>query len=100
MTDALLNYIVLNLALGILIGVMIITFISYKVTKVKSTPTKKTFQIVLSEGMYDIRLNGRRLTSKSTYEEAIKWLEHNKSNYIKEELVIHEESYEEGTKVS
>lgn len=95
-----LSYIVLNLTLSILIGVMILVFVSDKVTKAKSTPSKKTFQIVLSEVMYDIRLNGRRLTSKSTYEEAMQWLEHNKSNYIKEELVIHEESYEEGTKVS
>lgn len=99
MTD-ILNYMVLNLTLGILIGVMILVFVSYKVTKAKSTPSKKTFQIVLSEGVYDIRLNGRRLTSKSTYEEAMQWLEHNKSNYIKEELVIYEESYEEDTKVS
>lgn len=89
------------LILGVSIGVLILVIISYRTNKVKPISSKKkTFQIVLSAGMYDIRLNGRRLTSKSTYEEAMQWLEHNKSNYIKEELVIHEESYEEGTKVS
>lgn len=89
----------LILMLGALVSVLILV-ISYRTNKANSTPSKKTFQIVLSAGMYDIRLNGMRLTTKSTYEEAMYWLEHNKSDYIIEELVIHEESYEEGTKVS
>lgn len=95
-----LSYIVLNLTLSILIGVMILVFVSDKVTKAKSTPSKKTFQIVLSEGMYDIRLNGRRLTSKFTLDEAKQWLEYNRSNYLKEDSLIYEESYEKATKIS
>ena len=87
--------------IGISLGIVGVTcaVILYYSTKTV-TPKKKIFQIVLSEGTYDIRLNGRRLTSKFTLDEAKQWLEYNRSNYLKEDLVVYEESYEEDTKIS
>jgi hypothetical protein len=86
----------IGISLGV-VGVACAVILYYPTKTV--TPKKKTFQIVLSEGTYDIRLNGRRLTSKLTLDDAKLWLELNRSNYLKEDLVVYEESYEEDTKI-
>lgn len=91
---------VLGISLGIS-GIIFALIEYYGGEHDKLDVTKKgTFQIVLSEGMYDIRFNDRRLTSKPTLDEAKQWLECNRSNYLKEDSLIYEKSYEKATKIS
>lgn len=91
---------VLGISLGIS-GIIFVLIEYYGGEHDKLDVTKKdTFQIVLSEGMYDIRFNDRRLTGKPTLDEAKQWLECNRSNYLKEDSLIYEESYEKATKIS
>lgn len=98
MMDIWLNCFIPTLIAGLAFGIVIGISIEYYIEKPKKK-RKNVFQIVSSDGGYDVRFNGRRLTSMSTYDKAKSWLEHHKDNYLKEDSLIYEEIYEESTKV-
>lgn len=78
-----------------LIIVMIIMLITALPNRRLRKLTKKSykFEIVYSAGAYDVRLNGIRLISKSTYDEAKGWLDVYKEHCMSPDQVDYTEEY-------